>query len=127
MKKLINGSILVIALLIPIGMQMGCATSSSTPTTVSAANYRTIGTVKIAVDTGMKIWADRVIDGKTTPAQEAKVRAAFDTYRATTITYIDANLSDSTAAPADITNAAIALINLLNSFGAKVTPLTGAK
>lgn len=126
MKKLINGSILVIALLVPIGIITSCATSN-TPATVSTAHYRTIGTVKIAVDTGMKVWADRVIDGKTTPAQEAKVRAAFNTYRATAIAYIDANVSDSAAAPADLTNAAIALINLLNSFGAKVTPLTGAK
>lgn len=91
--------------------QMGCTSTSA------AVAYRTIASVKLAVDTGMNVWADRVIDGKATPAQEAQVKAAFEKYTAAARSA--AAVMRSTADPAnpDLTAAADALLNLLAAFG----------
>ena len=111
-----NRFAIAFALILALSIQ-GCASSSAT------TKYRTIGAVKIAVDTGMHVWANRVVDGKTTPAQEAQVRAAFDTYKAAAIAYLDNAAGDSQAVAPDIASAATALLNLLATFGVK----TGGK
>jgi hypothetical protein len=87
------------------------------PTTSYRTAYRTFGAVKIAVDTLMKIWMDRVIAGKTTLEQEEKVRSAFNTYKVAMIAAGSAVLSDDHAAPPDLTAVADALSNQLATFG----------
>ena len=102
-------------LVVVVSSCVSCATA--TPATVS---YRTIASVKLAVDTGMQVWADRVIDGKTTPAQEAQVKAAFQKYTAAAGAAAAIMRASTDPAPPDFTGAADALLNLLAAFGVNV-------
>jgi hypothetical protein len=102
-----------LALLVAVAVVLGGACAS----TPAGNSYRTIGAVKIAVDTGMQVWADRVIDGKTTPAQEAQVKKAFTEYAATARAAAAVMRSTSDSAPPDLAAAANALLALLASFG----------
>lgn len=97
----------------------GCAGNPS-PATIT---YRTISAVKLAVDTGMMAWDDRVIDGKTTPQQEAQVRVAFKAYTAAAGVARAAMVATSDPAPVNLTAAADALTALLTQFGV----VTGGK
>jgi hypothetical protein len=81
--------------------------------------YQTIGSVKIAVDTAMNVYADRVIDGKITDAQQAQVRKAFGEYTGTARAAAAVMRSTSDAAPPDMAAAAQALLALLEVFGVK--------
>jgi len=47
-----------------------------------AGLYTGVVTVTSVVDTAMKAWADLSVQGKTTPAVDAQVKAAHDKYRA---------------------------------------------
>jgi hypothetical protein len=120
MKKLfkIIAPIVTAFALLGAGTLTSCATG---PRSTQSSQYHTVGALKIAVDTGMQAWADRVIDGKTTPAQEAKVRAAFNAYKVAAKAYINNALGDTQPAAPDLVSAANALLNLLNAFGINTT------
>lgn len=96
---------LVIALLL-----IACGTSQR------VIEYRTIASIKLTVDTAMNVWADRVIDGKTTPAQELQVRAAFKQYTIAAAAAAAVMRAVSDPAPPNLTGAADALLNLLAAF-----------
>lgn len=113
----------VLATVLAVVLVAGSAGCGSTPATIT---YQTIGGVKLAVDTAMGVWANRVVDGKTTPAQEKQVKTAFDQYTATARAAAAVMRATTDPAPPNLTNAANALLNLLNSFGAPVTPLATA-
>jgi hypothetical protein len=88
--------------------------------TTYRAAYSTIGITKATVDTGMKIWANAVVKGQTTPEQEAKVHAAHDQYRATASSLKVVLLaSDTNPTPVPLQSAALALINLIEQFTGK--------
>ena len=110
MRK-VSASILVLLIL---------ASCASTP---AGRAYQTIGSIKLAVDVGMGVFADRVIDGKATPDQEARVKKAFGEYTATARAAAALMRSTSDTAPPDLAMAAGALLGLLNSFGVE----TGGK
>lgn len=91
----------------------GCGTS--------AASYQTFAAVKTGVDTAMNVWADRVVAHKTTPQQEAQVKAAFEAYQTAYVAAINHSVSgDTSPAPAEVVAAAANIANLLRSFGAQI-------
>jgi hypothetical protein len=49
---------------------------------VNQLAYRTVGVTVILVDFAMKTWADYVVAGNATPAQETRVRNAYEKYQA---------------------------------------------
>lgn len=93
---------------------------SACATTPQGKAYQTMGSLKIAVDAGMSYWADRVIDGKATPAQEAQVKKAFGEYTKSAGAAAAIMRASTDPAPPDLTNAANALLALLGSFGVVV-------
>ncbi len=93
-------------------------------TTATTAAYRTIGSIKIAVDGGMQFYAAAVVNGQISPADQAKVKAAFQAYTAAAGAAAAAMRASANPAPPDLTAAADALLNLLAALGVKVTPVT---
>jgi cytosine/adenosine deaminase-related metal-dependent hydrolase len=87
----------------------------------TAQAYRTVGAAAVAVDTGMKAWADYVVAGKATPDQEAKVRAAYTKVQdAARIAKVALQAGSDALAPADLSAAAAALLDLLAGLGVHV-------
>lgn len=95
----------------------GCGTMTTTPATTA---YRTIATTKLAVDTGMKLWADRVVTGKATPAQEQRVKASFEKYTDAAKAAAAVMRARTDPTPPNLAAAADALLSLLASFGVNV-------
>ena len=81
--------------------------------------YRAIGAVKIAVDGGMTYYADQVVAGKVSAADQARVKAAFQSYTAAAGAAAAIMRASTDPAPPDLTAAADALLNLLASLGVK--------
>lgn len=60
--------------LILLAALLGCATPEQ-------GAYRTIGTITVSVDTSMNVWGDAVRAGRTSPDDQARVRAAYEHYQ----------------------------------------------
>ena len=91
--------------------------------------YKTIGTIQVTVDTGMKIYADMVVAGKVPQATQDKVKAAYGSYFAAMQVAKDSLVvvaSAPTGTPSlDVAVAAVEasandLLTLLRSLGVKV-------
>jgi hypothetical protein len=123
-KDVKNRKLWVPALLMVAALMLnGCAglfpnNRQPEPSSTTTA-YRTFAGVKIGVETAMNVWADRVIAGKATAAQEAQVKAAYEAYQAAYVAAIHQAVNDQAAAPADVTAASLKLLNLLATFGVK--------
>jgi hypothetical protein len=97
-------------LVLAVFVMTACGTSKS--------SYQTFAAVKTGVDVGMSAWADRVVAGKTTPQQQAQVKAAFEAYQTAYVAAINHAVSGSSSpAPAEVIAAAANITNLLVSFG----------
>ncbi len=71
-----NNRFTIFAMLtLAVTLLFGCASTER-------AAYKSIGTVAISVDAGMKAWAQYVVDGKSTAEQEVKVKAGYVKYQA---------------------------------------------
>jgi hypothetical protein len=122
------------ALLVALGLASsilfagGC---SSTPQTVT---YQAAATSSVTVETALKAYNDFAASGKTTPAQNAAVKAAFERYQAAFALVCDAgavySATSQTNAPAASAALQTAIVNanqsisdliaVVQSFGVKL-------
>ena len=66
---------LAVALTVVVGLS-ACAT-----VTPEVQAYRTLSTISVAVDTGVKVLMTQIVAGKLTPEQIAKAKDAFEKYQ----------------------------------------------
>lgn len=113
MKKLFTSIILGLSLIAAPVMFTACQTAG-----------KTLATTVQTVDGAMQGWAMWVALGKSTPAQEAQVKLAYEKYQAAESIAKNAildgiktgNQSGWAAVSAALTNSRTELINLINSF-----------
>jgi hypothetical protein len=77
LKELVGGLVAMLIGAALIAIVIACGGCASLETTA----YRTIGGVSVTVDVAMTAWGDYVRAGKATPADEAKVKAAYEGYQ----------------------------------------------
>jgi hypothetical protein len=85
---------LILCLLLPAGAITACKSPEQ-------GAYRIVGSTVTLVDTTMNIWGDYVRAGKATDAQQAQVKALYETYQAAMRTVKAAVLSLKTTSTTD--------------------------
>lgn len=101
---------LVIAFCILIAVCIGCASAKKTA-------YTTLASVGMAVDKAMVAAADAKVAGLISDADWQKIAAAHAKYRVAYSTACDLAGADLTQfSPAQVTNLAFEIINLVNSL-----------
>jgi hypothetical protein len=71
----------------------------------------------LAVDTAMKMWAAYVVAGHATPAQEAEVRAKYQSYQdVASLAEVALTESSRASATSDLATAAVAIVKTVQSF-----------
>ncbi len=73
--KVTKGPVLLLMLALPIGFMAGCATGPE------KAVYQTAGVTQISVATALQAYDQWAAAGKTSPAQNAAVKAAYEKYQ----------------------------------------------
>lgn len=96
-----------VMLVVPL-TQTGCASFQST-------TYKTLAATELTVDSALKAFADARVHGKINDTTYAKVDVAYQKYQVAFAAAVKAaQLNLSTATPADVTAAAMAVVNAVN-------------
>ncbi len=103
-----------LSLAVVIALTAACSASAV------KTEYVALGVTVHSVDLAMTVWGQYVRDGLAKPGQEDKVRAAYQKYQdAIVVAKAGLGLSDNSATPADLSAAAAALIDVVQSFTGK--------
>lgn len=107
MKQIVS-SFLILALLLGSGCQS------------SPSSYKTLKQVGDAVDTAMTAYADAVVAGQVTEANQKRVRDLYGDYRVAFQSAVDAARLDlKQAPPAQVVTVALSFINLVTQLTTK--------